>query len=215
MPPFSFLLLLVLVGFQGHSCERFQRSDESAAQRMWPPEARAFGGALYATCKMRASTKLAAGLPSVSGYVLFKQEGPEAALQVQFLLRGFPEAEGRARAIHIHQYGQLAGGCDATGGHYNPRGVDHPGHPGDFGNFEPRQGRVRETRRADATLFGGESVLGRAVVVHEKEDDLGRGGDAGSLLHGNAGRRLACCVIGISSPSMWDKGLKKQQRSRN
>lgn len=32
--------------------------------------------------------------------------------------------------------------------------------------------------------------------MHAGADDLGRGGDAGSIASGNAGSRVACCVIG-------------------
>ena len=38
-------------------------------------------------------------------------------------------------------------------------------------------------------------VLGKAIVVHAGEDDLGLGGDDGSLATGNAGGRRACGVI--------------------
>lgn len=48
------------------------------------------------------------------------------------------------------------------------------------------------------SLFGENSVLGRSMVVHAKEDDLGRGGDEESKKTGNSGKRLACGVIGLS-----------------
>ena len=36
---------------------------------------------------------------------------------------------------------------------------------------------------------------GRSFVLHEGVDDLGYGGDEGSLQTGNAGGRLACCSL--------------------
>ena len=47
-------------------------------------------------------------------------------------------------------------------------------------------------------LYGPESVVGRAIVVHGGEDDLGLGHNASSLKSGNAGPRVACCVIGAA-----------------
>ncbi|XP_029995580.1 extracellular superoxide dismutase [Cu-Zn] [Sphaeramia orbicularis] len=180
-----------------------------------PPEVSQHNGTLYAACKMKPSSSLAEGLPKVFGQVLFKQDYPQGRLSVLLRISGFPKDEGsEARAVHIHQYGDLSRGCDSTGGHYNPHNVHHPGHPGDFGNFEPQQGKISAVFESEATLFGGLSVIGRAAVIHEKIDDLGRGGDAGSLLHGNAGRRLGCCVIGISSPNLWDMYNKLHNRRR-
>ncbi|KAG7486350.1 extracellular superoxide dismutase [Cu-Zn] [Solea senegalensis] len=175
-----------------------------------PPEVSLHNNTLYAACRMRPSTLLAEGLPSVYGHVLFKQDYPNGKLNILFWLKGLPtEGDPEPRAVHIHQYGDLSLGCDSTGGHYNPYTVDHPNHPGDFGNLRPEQGKIRTLIESEATLFEGMSVIGRAVVVHEKIDDLGLGGDAGSLLHGNAGRRLSCCVIGISSPRLWDMYYKQ------
>ena len=59
-------------------------------------------------------------------------------------------------------------------------------------------------------LKGKYSIIGRSVVIHQGEDDLGRGGldennkvidkkkHQDSLKTGNAGKRIACGVIGYS-----------------
>lgn len=44
----------------------------------------------------------------------------------------------------------------------------------------------------------GRVVIGKAIVVHAGEDDLGLGtgeAEASSLANGNAGARVGCCVI--------------------
>jgi Cu-Zn family superoxide dismutase len=47
-------------------------------------------------------------------------------------------------------------------------------------------------------LIGPTSIIGRSIVLHADEDDLGLTGHALSKTTGNAGARVACGVIGVS-----------------
>lgn len=71
---------------------------------------------------------------------------------------------------------------------------------GDLGNVVADEAGVARFAVVDKniTLAGPYSVIGRTFVVHEKEDDLGKGGNEDSKKTGNAGGRLACGVIGIA-----------------
>ncbi|XP_016099455.1 extracellular superoxide dismutase [Cu-Zn]-like [Sinocyclocheilus grahami] len=170
------------------------------------PEVVEFNNTIYGTCEVTPVPNLPASQPQISGQVLFRQVFPNGTLEVKLNLRGLPADDRQARAIHIHQYGDLSQGCVTAGHHYNPWEVDHPDHLGDLGNFVPEQGVIRQFQKLpEAKLFGGHSVLGRAVVVHEKEDDLGMGSDEESKRSGNTGERIACCVIGITTPRLWQE----------
>ncbi|NXX22436.1 SODE dismutase, partial [Podargus strigoides] len=166
-------------------------------------------GMIYTTCEMKPSSKIDAEKPQVVGQVLFRQCYSYGRLEAIFYLDGFPLDNNQSgRAIHIHELGDLSNGCDSTGGHYNPFGVNHPRHPGDFGNFFPKEGKIRKYKtNLSATMFGPYSIIGRSVVIHEREDDMGKGNNKASLENGNAGKRLACCVIGICNKNLWEGKL--------
>ena len=70
-------------------------------------------------------------------------------------------------------------------------------HLGDLGNIEADQsGHVGIHLFAkDLYLSGPESIVGRAFVLHSKEDDLGRGSNPESKINGNSGVRVACGVV--------------------
>lgn len=161
-----------------------------------PPEVSQQNGFWYATCKMQLHSPPAEGSPTITGVVGFKQECPVSKLKVLVYLKGFSYNDTAPKKLHIHQYGDLTDGCTSTGAYYNPRGVDHPNHPGDLGDVIPHNGTVFAKLKSRATLFGKESVIGRAVVLLAGRDELGV--NKASRLDGNAGLRVGCCVIGIA-----------------
>jgi Cu-Zn family superoxide dismutase len=114
---------------------------------------------------------------------------------------------GATHAIHVHQMGDLRDGCASLGPHWNPTNDTHgsmevpqrPRHSGDLINNFTTNSQGRFSYNYEDPLLrlrGPLSVVGRSVVVHVGEDDLGLGGDAESLRTGNAGHRLMCGVIG-------------------
>ena len=111
--------------------------------------------------------------------------------------------------IHIHEFGNLSQGCTSAGAHYNPYGRNHGSpsallrHVGDLGNLEsngPTTVTVLNYMDPMVNLYNAMSVIGRSVVIHADEDDLGLGGQSDSLTTGHAGARLACGVIGTCAP---------------
>ncbi|XP_008779090.1 superoxide dismutase [Cu-Zn], chloroplastic [Phoenix dactylifera] len=108
--------------------------------------------------------------------------------------------------FHLHEYGDTTNGCISTGAHFNPNNMTHGApedevrHAGDLGNIVANTEGVAEATIVDnqIPLSGPNSVVGRAFVVHELEDDLGKGGHELSLTTGNAGGRLACGVVGLT-----------------
>ena len=107
--------------------------------------------------------------------------------------------------FHIHEAGNLEDGCKSCCSHFNPLKKTHGGitgperHLGDLGNIEVDNKGVCNTTIIDKhlQLRGYKyNIIGRSIVVHEKEDDLGKGGNKESKKTGNAGSRIGCGVIG-------------------
>ena len=75
-------------------------------------------------------------------------------------------------------------------------------HVGDLGNVQSDANGVVTLNIKDKVISiqGEHSILGRCLVVHEKTDDLGRGDNEESKKTGNAGKRLACGIIGTMNP---------------
>jgi len=143
------------------------------------------------------------GTSSVVGRVVLSQSG-NGATTLNGTIDGL--AAG-LHGFHIHELGDITGGCTSTGGHYNPRKVNHggldtkPRHVGDLGNIETADNGVTEFEiESQLSLSGPYSIIGRACVIHANADDLGEGApEDTSKASGNAGPRLACGVVGLAA----------------
>ena len=110
--------------------------------------------------------------------------------------------------FHIHETGNLEGGCGSCCAHFNPTNSNHGGpddaerHTGDLGNIKANQKGIAKMTFTDKKikLRGTKyNIIGRSVVIHADQDDLGKGGNPESLKTGNAGARIGCAVIGYKT----------------
>ena len=155
--------------------------------------------ALCFTCVAIASaqTKAMAKLEpksgsKVTGTVTFTQSGDEVRVvaDIENLTPG-------KHGIHIHEKSDCsAPDAASAGGHFNPTHQHHGGpatadrHSGDLGNIEAdASGKAHLDWKGKLQLTGASSIVGKSVVVHEKEDDLK------SDPAGNSGARVACGPI--------------------
>ncbi|KAL5287899.1 hypothetical protein ACFFRR_008627 [Megaselia abdita] len=138
----------------------------------------------------------------VKGNITFTQAACGQNVLIRVYVTGLSKG---LHGFHVHEKGDLTNGCASTGGHFNPDKVNHGApadnvrHVGDLGNIKANDDGIVDTTFHDAiiNLSGEFSIIGRGLVIHEGEDDLGKGGNSDSLKTGNAGNRAACGVIGI------------------
>lgn len=193
------LLLSLLLAAACHSCHHQVRKEEGRS----------------ALCILHPD-----GGSGVKGIVTMHQSSPLHPVYYEFAVGGLGALAHHG--VHIHEFGDLTEGCKSAGPHFNPDGKTHGGrkdivrHVGDLGNLLTNAKGAAEMCIMDqvTTLYGARSIIGRSVVVHKNRDDEGRGGDIESTKTGNAGARIACGVIGLSSEFKhfaWNHGLKSAQ----
>lgn len=134
----------------------------------------------------------------ISGSVSFTEHEGGVAIAVH--IEGAPPGP---HGLHVHEVGDCsAPDFTSAGGHFNPAGVPHGGpddaerHAGDLGNVEVGEGGMVHLELDSELLTvsaGPSSVVGLAVILHEKADDLV------SQPTGAAGGRLACGVVELAS----------------
>jgi Cu-Zn family superoxide dismutase len=161
---------------------------------------------LLACAHMRLPMQMATLQPSsgqtAKGTVHLQDVG-DGTVEVQVDLTGVPPG---VHGFHIHEKGDCGNNAQNAGGHFNPTSMVHGApdavshHAGDFGNVTAdANGEVhtRFTTHSISLLAGAATnPAGRAVVLHEKADDLM------TQPSGNAGARIACGVIEAMTADM-------------
>ena len=155
-------------------------------------------GAMADAGKAAKATLTAAGAtPTGTVTFLELEEGTKVIMNIQGL------SPGAVHAIHIHENGKCEGpGFASAGGHFNPANKEHGGpasehrHVGDFGNLVANATGVAKAEflLEGMKLEGEGGVIGRALILHSKADDLV------SQPSGDSGERIACGII-ESAPS--------------
>jgi len=132
------------------------------------------------------------------GVVRFR--GTSDGVQITAEISGLNQ--NQKHGFHIHQFGDCSDPSGkSAGGHYDPEGGGHHSQPdervkhaGDLGNLQAgHDGVARYDRVVRGISIAGltNPIVGRAIIVHAKEDDFGQP-------TGNAGARIGCGVIGIA-----------------
>jgi len=149
--------------------------------------------AAYAQDVTKATAKLEPKSGSkVTGTITFTKSGDDVEVtgDIENLKPG-------KHGFHLHEKGDCsAADAASAGAHFNPTKQHHGGpmtaehHTGDLGNIEAdASGKAHIQWKGKMSLSGADSIVGKSVVVHEKEDDLKTDPS------GNSGARIACGVI--------------------
>lgn len=151
----------------------------------------------------KAVSVLAENKNNITGKIYFSQI--KSKLKINYEIYGLTDGK---HGFHIHEYGDLTDGCNSACAHFNPFNKKHGGHnsrerhAGDLGNLISKNGISKGTLFDKILSLDYKSptcIIGRMVIIHKDEDDLGLGKNEESLKTGNAGERVSCGVIGICS----------------
>ncbi|MBI5066171.1 superoxide dismutase family protein [Candidatus Woesearchaeota archaeon] len=128
----------------------------------------------------------------VSGTVIFKEENKGVRV-----IADLNNLQPGPHGIHIHEFGSCDNNAEKAGGHLNPVYSKHGSpenkehHVGDLGNIDANnKGHAQMDKVFTYLSFSGvNSIIGRAIVVHAKQDDFV------SQPSGNSGEAVACGTI--------------------
>lgn len=136
------------------------------------------------------------GDSNVRGNILFEQGKNDDEVSISGEVFGLDPSQ--KHAFHVHEKGDCGNNGENAGGHFNPDNTPHgefdenDSHAGDFPQLEAdSDGNTEVDFDTDhISLIPGDehSVIGRALIVHEKEDKF-------TQPSGDAGDRIACGII--------------------
>jgi Cu-Zn family superoxide dismutase len=119
----------------------------------------------------------------------------------------FTKLPAGKHGFHIHDAGDLRGeGCNGLCSHYDKGHNEHGGapssnknrHTGDLGNIQ-MHGKKTLKRTFTLSTVKVSDLWGRSIIVHEDEDDLGKGPHEDSKITGHSGKRIGCAIFGRAS----------------
>lgn len=160
---------------------------------------------LYYIMNNKPISAIAVFSGEINGYVKFIEDVKEDAIKIQLHLSGLKS--NSLHGFHVHEAGDLTDKCTSMCSHFNPYGKTHGcpdmknRHVGDLGNIETNsKGEAKYYFYDNVIKLRGHksNIIGRGLIIHEDPDDCGLGGNTESLKTGNAGKRIACAVIGYS-----------------
>jgi Cu-Zn family superoxide dismutase len=142
---------------------------------------------------------------TIQGHAVATLEQGKTRLRATFT--HLPEGK---HGFHIHRAGDLRGeGCQGACEHF------HVGPPQDHGSKPGSKGQRHTGDLGNIELCGKgpckysylipdikpEDLLGRALIIHEDEDDLGLGDFPDSKTTGHSGKRIGCALFGRATCS--------------
>lgn len=139
----------------------------------------------------------------INGTVRFTEESDHVLIDIN--ISGLKK--NALHGFHVHECGDLSDKCESMCAHFNPYNKPHGGpdskerHVGDLGNLRSNADGIAKYRMKDSLikLRGTKcNIIGRGLIIHADEDDLGKGGMEDSMTTGHAGKRIACAVIGYA-----------------
>lgn len=161
------------------------------------------GGKVYRATAVISNYRSTPDIKPINGVIKFKSKGNKC--KITYEISGLTDGK---HGFHIHRCGDITKGCAGGCDHFNPTNSLHGGphskqrHAGDLGNIIAKNGGFAKgsinVRDLSCDHRSSKSIIGRMIIIHKDEDDLGKGGNEESLKTGNAGPRIACAVIGIA-----------------